>query len=458
MFRNYFLTAWRNMLKTKGYTALNISGLGIGMAIALIIGLWVYDQYRYDKFLPDYQQAYQVRRNFNSNGETLNFTSTSLKLADALRHDIPEIEYVAESGGGGHGVLMVADKKFYLKQLIIGSDFLQMFRFPLEEGNPATVLKDPYSVVLTRSTAISLFGHQDPIGKMVRIDNKNNLKVTGVLKDVPYNSSFQFDYLVPFSYAEATNDWIKNARHDGYSGNSFIIYVKLQDGIPYTQVAPKIKDIEHTEKGSSNAMLSEVVLQPLANWHLYGNYVNGKETGGFLEYVRMFSIIGSLVLLIACINFINLTTARSEKRAREVGVRKAIGSQRRDLIIQFMAESFLLTILAFLFALLLVRLALPSFNALTSGDIYIPWSSAVFWLIMFMSVLITAIIAGSRPAFYLSSFNPVKVLKGGALVGKTASLPRKILVVAQFSCSIAFRYWASRSGVGPGCSGSGFRL
>ena len=202
-------------------------------------------------------------------------------------------------------------------------------------------------------------------------------------------------------------------------------------------MAPKIKDIEKTEKGNTNAMLSDVILQPLANWHLYGNYVNGKELGGFLDYVRMFTLIGALVLLIACINFINLTTARSEKRAREVGVRKAIGSLRRDLIVQFLSESLLLTIISFFFSLLLVQLALPSFNALTGGQIQIPWANGLFWLSMLSCVCLTAVLAGGRPAFHLSSFNAVKALKGNRQAGKAATLPRKILVVAQFTCSIA---------------------
>jgi len=437
MFRNYLKSAWRNMLKTRGYSALNISGLAIGMAIALIIGLWVYDQYTYDKFLPEYKQLYQVRRNFNSNGEILNFTSTSLKLADALRSQIPEIEYVAETGGAGHAVLMVNARKFYLKQLIIGSDFLKMFRFTLLQGNASEVLKDPYSVVLTRSTAEALFGKEDPVGKTVRIDNRNDMKVTGILEDLPYNSSFQFDFIVPFGYAEQTNPWINNTRLSGFSGNAFGEYVKLRPGITYGQVAKKIRDIEHTEKNDDNAMLSEVLLQPLANWHLYGIYVNGKETGGFLEYVRMFTIIGLLVLLIACINFVNLTTARSEKRAKEVGVRKAIGSRRKDLVIQFMTESFLVTFLAFLVSLVLVQLALPSFNELTGSKIHIPFVDGVFWMVVVGCVFLTALISGSRPAFYLSSFSPVKVLKGTPEMGKGASLPRKILVVTQFTCSIA---------------------
>ncbi|MES1221805.1 MAG: ABC transporter permease, partial [Bacteroidota bacterium] len=356
----------------------------------------------------------------------------------ALRTQIPEIEYVAESSGmgGPHG-LIVGDKKFYLTGAEVQGDFLKMFQYPLLKGSAEKVFSDPYSIVLTESTAKSLFGNQDPINKTVRYNNANDLKVTGILKDIPANSSFQFHFIVPFSYVEAVNDYHRRNRTGSYGNNSYSIFVKLKPGVSYAAVSAKIRNIEHTEKDNTNAMNSFVILQPWQNKHLYSNYVNGKETGGFLEYVRMFTIIGALVLLIACINFINLTTARSEKRAREVGVRKAIGSQRKDLILQFLAESLLFTFIAFLFSLIFVQIALPFFNALTGGKLSIPFSSAAFWMIMIGCVIITALLAGSRPAFYLSSFQPVKVLKGTMQVGKAAALPRKILVVLQFSCSIA---------------------
>jgi putative ABC transport system permease protein len=437
MLKNYFKIAWRNIVKTKGYSALNISGLAAGMAVALLIGLWVNYQYSYDKFLPDNDRLYAVRRNYvSSNGEILNFTSVSLKLADALRNQIPEIENVSECDWSRSG-LKVGEKKILSGGMHMNSNFLQMFRFPIVQGNPNTALKDPYSIVLTEATAKALFGNENPIGKYVRFDNKDNLKVTAILKDIPGNCSFQFDWIVPFAYFEQTIPYIKDQRAGSFGNNSYNIYVQLKKGITYSQVAPKIKMIERTEKNNQNAMLSEVIFQPMANWHLYGNYENRVETGGFVEYVHMFSIIGALVLLIACINFINLTTARSEKRAREVGVRKALGSLRKNLIFQFLTESFLLTSIAFFIALVLVTLLLPGFNQLTESKIIIPFSNPVFWIWMMTGVSATALIAGARPAFYLSGFNPVKVLKGKMHVGRAATLPRKILVVVQFSCSIA---------------------
>jgi putative ABC transport system permease protein len=436
MFKNYFKTAWRNITRTIGYSTLNVVGLATGMAVALLIGLWVYDQYSYDKSLPDYQRLYRVQRNFDSNGDTLTFLSTSLKLADALRNQIPDVEYVAETAGMGPHGLMINDKKLYIDGGIVGNDFLKMFQYPLITGNAATVFKDAYSIVLTQSTAKALFGNKDPINKTIRFDNEHDLKVTGILKDLPGNSSFNFNYLVPFSYFEQTNEYVKRQRTGSYSNNSYNIFVKLKPGADYAKAYPKIRDIEHTEPDNKNAMLSYVTLQPLERWHLYSNYVNGQDTGGFLEYVRMFTIIGLLVLLIACINFINLTTARSEKRAKEVGVRKAIGSQRTDLVIQFLLEAFLLTSIAFAFAIVFATLSLPAFNSLTGNNITIPFNNVYFWSIMISCLLLTALLAGSRPAFYLSSFNPVKVLKGTMQAGKS-SISRKVLVVLQFSCSIA---------------------
>ena len=437
MFRNYFKTAWRNIIRTIGYSTLNVLGLATGMAVALLIGLWVYDQYSFDKFLPEYQSVYRVQRNFDSNGDTLTFQTTSLKLAAALRNQIPEVQYVAESDWMGEHGLMVGDKKLYIGGAIAGTDFFKIFQYPFIKGNANSVFKDAYSIVLTQTMAKALFGNEDPINKTVRFDNANDLKVTGIIKDIPHNSSVNFNFVVPVTYIQQVNPQMKTDGESSFGNNNLQIFVKLKPGISYAQAAPKIRNIEHTEKGNINAMNSYVTFQPLERWHLYSNYINGQDTAGFLEYVNMFSIIGLLVLIIACINFINLTTARSEKRAREVGVRKAIGSQRKDLIIQFLSEAFLLTLIAFVFSLLFVQLALPAFNTLTETHISIPYSNGYFWLLMVGCIMLTALLAGSRPAFYLSSFNAVKVLKGTMQTGKSSSLSRKILVVIQFSCSIA---------------------
>jgi putative ABC transport system permease protein len=437
MLKSYLKTAWRNTLRNRGYSLLNIMGLSTGMAVALLIGMWVYKEYTYDKFLPGYKQVYQVRRNFNSNGEILNFTTVSLKLADALRSQVPEMESVVESGGWwDRHLLMVGDKKLVMTGALMGSDFLNTFQFPLVQGNEKAALKDPFSIVLTASTAKALFGNENPMGRILRVDDKNNVKVTGILSDIPANSTLQFQYVLPFSYLESVNPDVKTYRDNSFGDNIYSIFVKLKKNISEKQIALRIKDIEKSEKGNTNAMLSEVILQPLDHIHLYGNYQNGRETGGFLEYVEMFGLIGILVLVIACINFVNLTTAHSEKRAREVGVRKVMGGARKDLIFQFLTESVILTFIAFFFSVLLVAIVLPSFNQLTYSRMQIPYDNVLFWSITMALVFITAILAGSRPAFFLSGFQPVKVLKG-MKAGKSAALPRKILVILQFSCSVA---------------------
>ncbi|HVS93379.1 MAG TPA: ABC transporter permease [Mucilaginibacter sp.] len=439
MFRNYLKIAWRNLLHNKVYSVLNITGLAAGMAVALLIGLWVYNQYSYDRFMPNYKQLYQVEMNLTSqhNGTTTQ-TSIALPLTEVLRKEIPGIKYVAESDAIGlmnHG-LLVGDKKLYLGGGSVGADFFKIFQYPFIKGNANSALTDIYSIVLTESTAKALFGDADPMGKVIRFDNAQNMKVTGVIRDIPKNATMQFNYLVPFAYSEATQGWIRDGRTH-WTYNSFNAYVALEPGITSAQIEPKIRDIVDKRSPEMRSLKPEVFLHPLKDWHLYNDFRNGKVAGGFIDYVRLFSIIGILVLAIACINFMNLSTARSEKRAREVGVRKAIGSARMDLVYQFLLESVLVTLISFLLGLLFVQLALPSFNALTSSFIRIPYGNAVFWSIMIVFVLVTGLIAGSRPAFYLSSFSPVKVLKGTLQVGKAASLPRKILVVVQFTCSIA---------------------
>jgi putative ABC transport system permease protein len=439
MIKNYLKIAWRNMVNNKVYSAINILGLAAGMAVALLIGLWVVNEYSYDKFLPNYKQLYRVELNFTSqhDGEHTQ-EAMAIPLVDVLRKEIPEVKHVAETDWVGwqwHS-LLVGDKKLYLGGGATAPDFLKIFQYPFVKGSAKDALTDPYSIVLTESTAKALFGNADPINKLVRIDNQHNLKVTGVIKEVPKNATLQFSYLTPFSFKEQTEDWMRNARTT-WTNNSFNAFVELQPGVTLQQIAPKIKNIVYDHSPQMRIAKPEVILHPLKDWHLYSDFKNGKAVGGFIEYVRMFSIIGILVLLIACINFMNLSTARSEKRAREVGVRKAIGSQRSDLIIQFLAESILITFIAFLFSILFVQLSLPSFNTLVNSSISIPYTNPVFWSIMIFYVLLTGLLAGSRPAFYLSSFNPVKVLKGAIQVGKTASLPRKVLVVIQFSCSIA---------------------
>ncbi|MBS1526842.1 MAG: ABC transporter permease [Bacteroidetes bacterium] len=439
MIRNYLKIAWRNMLRNKVYSVLNVVGLAAGMAVALLIGLWVAQQYAYDRFLPNYKNLYQVKFNFTDphDGEHTQ-PAVCLPLANVLRTTVPGIKRVAETGWVGFNVrnLRVGDKKLLPASGDVDPGFLKIFQYPFVKGDRNTALKDVYSIVIDESTAKALFGNDDPMYKTIRVDNQHDVKVTGVFKDIPATASLKFSSLLPFSYKRLTEPWMKNAYNE-WGNNSFEMYVELQNGITYEQIAPKIKDLLIKYQPDYKRAKGEVIFQPVKDQHLYSDYKNGKAVGGLIDYVRMFSLIGALVLLIACINFMNLSTARSEKRAREVGVRKAIGSQRRDLIFQFLTESLMITFAAFLFSILLVQLVLGPFNALTGSTISIPYGSLIFWGIMIGYVALTGLLAGSRPAFYLSSFNPVKVLKGTIQVGKAASLPRRILVVVQFSCSVS---------------------
>jgi putative ABC transport system permease protein len=437
MIKNYFKIAWRNLKNNKVYSTVNILGLATGMSVALLIGLWVYYQFSYDRFLPGYQQVYQVRNKYNNNGKIDVGPATSLPLAEALKKEIPAIKYVAQTDWMGKHSLIVGDKKLYQGGAMAGADFLKIFQYPLLKGNADIMLKDPYSIVLTESMAKALFGNDDPMNKTVRFDNSNDLKVTGVLKDIPSSSTLQFNFIVPFSYCIQNYDWVK-PRLTNWRDKSYQTFVALQPNVSYAQVESKLKLLEKKYNPEDYKLWhTESIMQPMKDWHLYADFENGIAKGGFIDYVKMFSIIGILVLLIACINFMNLSTARSEKRAREVGIRKAIGSQRRSLILQFLVESVVITFIAFLFSLLFVQLTIPAFNTLTKTTISIPYSKIIFWCIMMGYVLLTGLLAGSRPAFYLSSFNPVRVLKGTIHTGRAAALPRKILVVLQFSCSIA---------------------
>ena len=313
---------------------------------------------------------------------------------------------------------------------------MKIFKFPLLEGDADHVFSEPGSIVLTESTAKALFGKEDPLGKTVLVNNSYNLKVSGVLKDLPPNSSFQFGFLTSFTDM-AKSGWV----HDGvteWSQPAFRIYVSLKPHVSYAQVEPQISGLfRKYAPGIYQKSKQQVIMQPIKDWHLYSEYENGVPVGGLFEYVRIFIILGVLVLLIACINFMNLSTARFEKRAKEVGIRKVVGSTRAWLVMQFLTESVMIAIVAFIVALLFVESALPAFNSLAGTAISIPYSNPLFWLLMIGYILFTGGLAGSRPAFYLSSFQPVKVLKGKLRVGKFAALPRKVLVVLQFSSSVA---------------------
>jgi ABC-type antimicrobial peptide transport system permease subunit len=438
MIKNYFKTAWRNLVKNKVYSFINIAGLAAGMAVAMIIGLWIYDEVSTDKHFRNYHTLYQVMMNQTFDGVRGSQTALPYPTGEELKSKFPDFKHVAMCDWGNNHSLVYGDKKISKFGHFIGEQAVDMFTLKILDGdkNP---FREPYSIVLTDETAVALFASENPVGKIVKMDNATDLKVTAVVPKPPKTSSLKYDYLVPWNLNEKIHPWIEKFHKTNWGNNSWQVFVQLNDNASEKAVNTKIKDVvisHFTDENTLNSVKPELFIHPMSKWRLYNDFENGKNVGGFIKYVRMFGILGLIVLLIACINFMNLSTARSEKRAKEVGVRKAVGSERKDLIRQFLSESMLIAALAFVFALLLVAIALPYFNRLTEKEMNLQVSNPFFWGIMVAFTIITGLLAGSYPAFYLSSFNPVRVLKGNLKAGKRSSLPRKILVVVQFACSV----------------------
>jgi putative ABC transport system permease protein len=438
MFRNYFKIAWRNLVKNKVYSFINIAGLATGMAVAMIIGMWIYDETSANRHFKNYQTLCQVMMHQTFDGFRGTQQALPFPIGEEMKNKYPDLKAVAMCDWGQNHSLVYGEKKMSKFGHFIGEEAIEMFSIKIFEGdkNP---LHEPYSIVLTDETAKILFGNENAIGKIVKMDNQTNLKVTAVVARQPKNSSLAFDYLIPWQLQETLYSWIKQFHKTNWGNNSWQAFVQLNDNANFASVNAKIKNVvlsHFTDENTLKHIKPEVFIHPMAKWRLYSDFDNGKNTGGFIKYVRMFGILGLMVLLIACINFMNLSTARSEKRAKEVGVRKAVGSGRKQLISQFLSESMLIAALAFFLALGIVIIALPYFNKLTDKQMSLQISSPIFWIIMIAFTVITGLLAGSYPAFYLSSFSPVRVLKGNLKAGSSSSLPRKLLVVLQFASSV----------------------
>lgn len=440
MLRNYFKIALRNLLKNKVYSFINVFGLSVGMAVAMLIGLWIYDEMSANKHHKNYDTIYQVMMYQTFEGHRGAQQALPYPIGEELKNKYPDFQAVAMCDWGGNRSLVFNNQKFLKKGHYIGEEAIDMFSLTILNGdkNP---LKDPYSIVLTDETANAIFGNQDPVGKIVKMNNTVDLKVTAVVAKQPQNATLQFDFLIPWLLQTKLNaEQIKQAQTQ-WGNNSYQAYIQLKEGVGAEKTNAKIKDLvlSHLVDDENTVKLikPEVFIHPIAKWRLYNEFENGKNTGGFIKYVKLFGIFGLFVLVIACINFMNLSTARSEKRAKEVGVRKAVGSAREQLIGQFMSESLMVAFFSLLLALLLVSISLPFFNTLTEKLMTLQIGNPFFWTIIIAFTLFTGLLAGSYPALYLSSFNPVKILKGTFHAGKSASLPRKILVVLQFTFSIA---------------------
>jgi ABC-type antimicrobial peptide transport system permease subunit len=432
MLKNFFKVAFRNLWRSKGFSAINIIGLAIGMASAIIILLWIQNEVSYDQFHEKKDRIYEAWNRARFDGKLMSWSTTPKILARTLEKDLPEVEQATRVQWPNNFLFMIGDKKFLIRGNQVDSNFLQMFSFPLIEGDPKTALREPYSIVITQKMAIRLFGKEEAMGKVVRVNNKDNCTVTGILKDLPNNSRFDFEYLLPWSYLR------KNGGDDeNWGNNSTRTYVLLKPNASLASVEQKMRVFKQKYDDEAKKDNWQMFLYPLNRWRLYSYFENGYETGGGrITYVKLFSIIAAFVLLIACINFMNLSTARSEKRAKEVGIRKVVGAQKVSLISQFIGESILLAFFAGIIAIIIVQFSLSGFNQLTDKRLFIPYSSPYFWLSGVGFVLFTGFLAGSYPAFFLSSFQPVKVLKGTFKRANALVTPRKVLVVLQFTFAI----------------------
>ncbi len=438
MFKNYFKIAWRNLLKSKFYSVINILGLAAGMTVTILIALWIWDELTYDKYHANHEQLAQVMTNFIDNdGKFSTGNAVCMPIGDELRRKYgSDFKNIAMTSWNFGHVLAVDDKKISSNGMWVESNFPSMFTVRMLKGN-LNALSDPSTILINASLAKTLFGNADAINKTIKLDNKDNYKVAGVFEDFPHNTTlYDTKYFLPWKKYITTEQWLKDAPTQ-WNNHSWQAFVQVADNIDMAKETEKIKNVVMAHKNAKTDGVEAAYLFPMDKWRLYSDFKNGKPTEGRIQFIWLFSIIGVFVLLLACINFMNLSTARSEKRAKEVGIRKTVGSVRSQLIKQFLSESVLVAFVSLVFAILFVLLLMPLFNRLADKNIELPFSNGFFWLIVLAFTFLTGLISGSYPALYLSKFEPIKVLKGTFRVGRFASLPRKVLVVLQFTFSIA---------------------
>jgi ABC-type antimicrobial peptide transport system permease subunit len=436
MLSSYVNIARRNLLKNKFSSLINIGGLAAGMAVAILIGLWIYDETSYNKNFDNYDRLGKLLQfvKFDKSQKVF-FDVMPIPLATELKNKYPDFQAVSLASDYRSEVLALGDKKLTDKGAYVEPIFMDMFSLNMIKGTRKG-LTDPNSILLSQSLAKALFGDQDPMGQQVTLADKATVKVTGVYTDLPDNSNFDtYHWLAPWQLLVHISPEVASDI-PAWDNNSYKIFAQLKPGASFTAISAKIKETRML-KDNPPPYHPEFFVFPMNRWHLYGEFKDGLNTGGLIQFVWLFAIIGAFVLLLACINFMNLSTARSERRAKEVGIRKAIGSLRTQLIAQFLTESVLIAFAAFAGAIVLTWLALPLFNAIAGKKMIVPWENPRFWLTGITFSLLTGLVAGSYPAVYLSSFQPVKVLKGAFKAGRLASIPRKVLVVLQFTVSVS---------------------
>jgi predicted permease len=431
MFKNYFKIAWRNLFRNKGFSLTNLLGLSIGITCTIFIFLWVQDELTYDKFHSNYKSIYKILANRDFNNQVFTDENMVLPLAKELKEKLPQIKSAVVTTHQQPIVITYGDLKIKKQGYTVSEHFFDMFSWKFVKGNVTTAITDPSSIVLTASTAKAIFGNNDPINKVLKLNNGHDAKVSAIVDDPPGNSTFQFDYVLPFNYSDPGTQQSMTE----WQNSSWNVFVQADPNTDFKSLQKNINDIKR-QHDPVDKKISTYFTFPMSKWRLYSDFKDGKNTGGMIEYVRLFTIIAIIILLIACVNFMNLSTARSERRAKEVGIRKTLGSAKKQLVLQFFFESMILALIAFIISIGIAYLLLPSFNTLVDKHLSLDLTNLRFWLAAISIISFTGIIAGSYPALYLSSFSPIKVLKGTFLAGRGAVLPRRILVVAQFVISI----------------------
>jgi putative ABC transport system permease protein len=433
MIRNYLKIAFRNLAKNRVYSFINIFGLASGMTVSMLIGLWIYDELSYNKQFKNYDRLAKLWQFVKFDVEKSSYDVMPIPLAQELRSKYPDFESVGLSVTRDV-VLAAGERKLLKTGNYVEPDFINMLSLNILSGTRFGS-NDVNSILLSESLANAMFGAENPLNKLIKLDNKQTVKVAGVYEDFPANNTFNdVTFLVPWKFFAANDEGAKRDRNE-WDSNSYQICVQLKPGADFDAVSAKIKDIR-MKRDDPPGYKPEFFLHPMTKWHLYSDFKDGVNTGGIITFVWLFGSIGVIVLLLACINFMNLSTARSEKRAKEVGIRKAIGSLRSQLIAQFFSESLLMAMLAFSLSILFVQLTLPFFNQVAEKKMVILWANPLFWLAGLSFSLLTGLIAGSYPAVYLSSFQPIKVLKGIMRTSRSATIPRRVLVGFQFTVSV----------------------
>ncbi len=429
MLKNFFKIARRNLFRNKSFAITNLLSLTVGITCTILIFMWVRDEVTHDKFNKNYENIHQVLANRDFSNSIFTDENMVLPLAKALEESSPQIKKAAAVTHRQENILEFGKVKIKKAGYTVSEHYFDIFSFKFLKGN-ASALNAPNSIILTESAVKAIFGNEDPLNKLIKINNSLSAKVAAVLADPPQNSSMNFDYLMPFDYSDpgvksAMNEWVNS---------SWNVFILTAPGVDLKSLDKNINAIK--KRHDKNDAVSTYFTFPMSKWHLYHEFKDGKNIGGMIEYVRLFSVIAIIILLIACINFMNLSTARSEERAREIGIRKTLGSHRTQLILQFFSESLVLTTIAFAVSIGIVYLLLPTFNLLVDKQLNLNIAEPVFVAGMIGIILFTGLIAGSYPALYLSSFKPVKVLKGAFVEGKKTIMPRRVLVVGQFVVSI----------------------